>query len=142
VNPNALVPVLIDERGPIWESNAICRYVAAGTPLFPDDRRQRALIDQWMDWQCTELNTAWRYAFAGLVRKTPGFDDPKQIAASVTAWNTAMGLLSARWWTPAPTWPATSSPWPTSCWACRCIAGCSARSSARTGPPSPPITSA
>ena len=96
LNPNALVPVLIDEHGPIWESNAICRYVAADTPLFPAVRRQRALVDQWMDWQCTELNTAWRYAFAGLVRKTPGFDDPKQIAASVTAWNTAMGLLSAR----------------------------------------------
>lgn len=96
LNPNALVPVLVDEHGPVWESNAICRYVAADTPLFPADRRQRALIDQWMDWQGTELNTAWRHAFAGLVRKTPGFDDPAQIAASVTAWNTAMGLLSAR----------------------------------------------
>jgi glutathione S-transferase len=96
LNPNALVPVLVDQHGPIWESNAICRYLAADTPLFPQDRRQRALVDQWMDWQCTELNTAWRYAFAGLVRKTPGFDDPEQIQASVTAWNTAMGLLSAR----------------------------------------------
>ena len=96
LNPNALVPVLVDQHGPVWESNAICRYVAAGTPLFPDDRRQRAVVDQWMDWQCTELNTAWRYAFASLVRKTPGFDDPAQAAASVTAWNTAMGLLDAR----------------------------------------------
>jgi glutathione S-transferase len=95
-NPNALVPVLIDEGGPIWESNAICRYVAAGTPLVPDDRRPRALIDQWMDWQATQLNTAWRYAFAGLVRKFPGFEDPKQIEASVVAWNTAMGLMDAR----------------------------------------------
>lgn len=95
-NPNALVPVLIDEDGPLWESNAICRYVAAGTPLFPDGRRARALVDQWMDWQATELNTAWRYAFAGLVRKFPGFEDPQQIEASVVAWNTAMGLLDAR----------------------------------------------
>jgi glutathione S-transferase len=96
LNPNALVPVLVDQHGPVWESNAICRYVGAGTPLFPDDRRQRALVDQWMDWQATELNTAWRYAFAGLVRKTPGFTDAEQIQTSVTAWNTAMGLLSAR----------------------------------------------
>ena len=96
LNPNALVPVLVDQHGPIWESNAICRYLGAGAPLFPDDRRQRALVDQWMDWQATELNTAWRYAFAGLVRKMPGFTDPEQIQASVTAWNTAMGLLSAR----------------------------------------------
>nr|WP_295108055.1 glutathione S-transferase family protein [uncultured Caulobacter sp.] len=96
LNPNALVPVLVDEHGPVWESNAICRYVAAGTPLFPEDRRQRALVDQWMDWQSAELNTAWRFAFAGLVRKTPGFGDKRRIATSVTAWNTAMGLLSAR----------------------------------------------
>lgn len=96
LNPNALVPVLIDQHGPVWESNAICRYVAAGTPLFPDDRRQRALVDQWMDWQCTELNTAWRFAFAGLVRKTRGFGDKRRIKASVEAWNVAMGLLEAR----------------------------------------------
>lgn len=96
LNPNALIPVLVDEHGALWESNAICRYLAADTPLFPSDRRQRALVDQWMDWQTTELNTAWRYAFVGLVRKAPGFDDPAQIAASVSAWNTAMGLLDAR----------------------------------------------
>ena len=96
LNPNALVPVLVDQHGPVWESNAICRYVAADTPLFPEDRRLRAVVDQWMDWQCTELNTAWRYAFASLVRRTPGFDDPAEVAASVTAWNTAMGLLDAR----------------------------------------------
>jgi glutathione S-transferase len=96
LNPNALVPVLVDEQGPVWESNAICRYVAAGTPLFPDDRRQRAIVDQWMDWQCTELNTAWRFAFAGLVRKTRGFGDKRRIKASIDAWNVAMGLLDAR----------------------------------------------
>lgn len=96
MNPNALVPVLIDEHGALWESNAICRYLATGTPLLPENRRARAVVEQWMDWQATELNTAWRHAFAGLVRKMPGFDDPAQIAASVEAWNTAMGLLDAR----------------------------------------------
>ena len=30
------------------------------------------------------------------MRKTPGFDDPKQIAASIAAWNAVMGLLDAR----------------------------------------------
>jgi glutathione S-transferase len=96
LNPNALVPVLVDDEGPLWESNAICRYVAAGAPLYPEGRRARAVVDQWLDWQCAELNTAWRFAFAGLVRKTPGFDDPARIAASVEAWNTAMGILDAR----------------------------------------------
>lgn len=68
MNPNALVPVLIDEHGPLWESNTICRYLATGAPLLPEGRRAHAIVEQWMDWQATELNLAWRYAFAGLVR--------------------------------------------------------------------------
>lgn len=97
LNPNALVPVLIDEHGPLWESNTLCRYLASrhlgGEALLPTEPRARAGVEQWMDWQATELNTAWRYAFAGLVRKMPGFDDPSQITASVRAWNVAMTLL-------------------------------------------------
>ena len=100
LNPNALVPVIIDEHGPLWESNTICRYLASrhigGEALLPTEPRGRAAIEQWMDWQATELNTAWRYAFAGLVRRMPGFDDPVQIAASVRAWNAAMVLLDRR----------------------------------------------
>ncbi len=96
LNPNALVPVLVDDEGPLWESNAICRYVATGTPLYPEARRPHALVDQWMDWQATELNTAWRFAFSGLVRKTRGFGDKRRIQHSVDAWNVAMGLLDAR----------------------------------------------
>lgn len=96
LNPNALIPVLLDDQGALWESNAICRYLAAGSVLFPENRRTRALVDQWMDWQATELNTAWRYAFAALVRQFPGFEDSEQVARSVKAWNAAMGLLDAR----------------------------------------------
>jgi glutathione S-transferase len=93
LNPNGLVPVLIDDHGPLWESNAICRYMAAGSALFAVDARARAVVDQWMEWQATELNTAWRFAFAGLVRRFPGFEDETRIAASVRDWNAAMGVL-------------------------------------------------
>jgi len=93
LNPNGLVPVLIDDHGPLWESNAICRYMAAGSALFAVDARARTLVDQWMEWQATELNTAWRFAFVGLVRRHPGFQDEARIAASVRDWNAAMGVL-------------------------------------------------
>lgn len=49
-----------------------------------------------MDWQLGELNAAWRYAFLALVRRHPGFDDPAQVAHSVSAWNAQMLLLDAR----------------------------------------------
>lgn len=96
LNPNGLVPVLIDEHGPLWESNTICRYLAQRYGdgfLLPADPRGRAGVEQWMDWQATELNPTWRYAFLALSRKTAGFDDPEQIAASTKAWNNQMTLL-------------------------------------------------
>jgi glutathione S-transferase len=95
-NPNALVPVIQDGDFILWESNAICRYLAGKYPrgtLLPEDPAGRARVEQWMDWQATELNVAWRYAFMGLVRHSPAHQDPGSIAASVEAWNRCMRLL-------------------------------------------------
>jgi glutathione S-transferase len=92
-NPNAMVPVIQDGKFVLWESNAICRYLAGRSTLLPKDPEPRALVEQWMDWQTSELNPAWRYAFVGLVRKHSAFQDPDQIAASVASWNRHMKLL-------------------------------------------------
>ncbi len=97
LNPNGLAPVLIDDQGVLWESNAICRYLAHrhgdGGPLLPAEPRGRAVVEQWMDWQATELNPTWRYAFLALSRRASGFEDPARIEASVKAWNGRMTLL-------------------------------------------------
>ena len=71
-NPNALVPVIQDGDFVLWESNTICRYLARKQPratLLPEDLQLRAQVEQWMDWQATELNNSWRYAFLALVRR-------------------------------------------------------------------------
>jgi glutathione S-transferase len=99
LNPHALVPVIRDGSFVLWESNAICRYLAARqgrTDLLPAEARGRALVEQWMDWQATELNYAWRYAFMALVRKSPQHADPGAIEASVTGWNRHMAILDAQ----------------------------------------------
>jgi len=99
LNPNGLVPVLIDEQGALYESNTICRYLAArygGGHLLPSEPRARAVVEQWMDWQATTLNPTWGYAFLALGRPTPGHDNPGRIAASTQAWNTAMAILDQR----------------------------------------------
>lgn len=99
LNPNAMVPVLVDGEGAVvlWESNTICRYLATrygdGRLLARDDALARAHVEQWMDWQATELNNAWRYAFMGLVRGSAAHQDPGQIAASLAGWNRHMGIL-------------------------------------------------
>src|SRR5690348_9298629 len=75
-NPNRLVPVIRDGDFVLWESNAICRYLARKhprNPLLPGADTARALTEQWMDWQATALNPAWRYCFYALVRKNPEY---------------------------------------------------------------------
>ena len=97
LNPNALVPVLIDGDFVLWESNSICRYLAQreqADSLLPADPRQRARVEQWMDWQSGELNNAWRYAFMGLVRKSAAHQDAGQLNLSVSHWNRHMGILA------------------------------------------------
>ena len=49
-----------------------------------------------MDWQATELNSAWRYAFMALVRRSPAHADAQAVAASVSAWNRHMVILDAQ----------------------------------------------
>jgi glutathione S-transferase len=99
LNPNALVPVLRDGDFVLWESNSICRYLAARqrrTDLLPDAPQARALVEQWMDWQATDLNTAWRYAFLALVRDSPAHRDAAAIARSTQDWHRHMGILDAQ----------------------------------------------
>jgi glutathione S-transferase len=99
LNPNGLVPVLRDGDFTMWESNSICRYLAAReqrTDLLPTALRRRAQVEQWMDWQATELNNAWRYAFMALVRQDPAYTDKTAMQDSVASWNRCMGMLDAQ----------------------------------------------
>jgi len=96
LNPNAMVPVLVDGDAVLWESNTICRYLATrygDGKMLPREATIRAYVEQWMDWQATELNNAWRYAFMGLVRGSAAHQDAGLIAASVDGWNRHMGIL-------------------------------------------------
>ncbi|WP_332607829.1 glutathione S-transferase family protein [Achromobacter sp. ESBL13] len=99
LNPNAMVPVIEDGDFVLWESNCIIRYLAAqygGDVLYPADPKTRARVDQWMDWQATDLNRSWSYAFMALARQSPAHRDAGCIDASRRAWAFYMGILDAR----------------------------------------------
>lgn len=96
LNPNAMVPVLLDGDFVLWESNSICRYLAARqgrSDLLPTEPQARARVEQWMDWQAGELNNSWRYAFMSLVRKSPAHTDPQALASGIQNWNRHMQML-------------------------------------------------
>jgi len=96
MNPNGKIPVIDDDGFVLWESNAIVRYLAAkhgaGT-LWPNDLRQRADADRWMDWHATELMPAMRNAFMQLVRAAPESRSQKLIDESNAATEPLMAIL-------------------------------------------------
>ena len=99
MNPNGMVPVIVDDGRSLWESNTICRYLAGKqgrADLLPAEPMARAQVEKWMDWQATELNNAWRYAFMALVRQSPAHGDAAALAASVAEWNRLMTMLDAQ----------------------------------------------
>ncbi|MFZ6751044.1 glutathione S-transferase family protein [Undibacterium sp. Ren11W] len=99
LNPNGMVPVIQDEGHTLWESNSICRYLAnkhQRTDLLPSVAMDRAQVEKWMDWQATELNNAWRYAFMALVRRSPAHTDPAALTAGIEQWTHHMRLLDAQ----------------------------------------------
>jgi len=96
LNPNAMVPVVVDGDFVLWESNSIIRYLAnqyGGEHLYPATAPLRARVDQWLDWQATDLNGAWSYAFLSLVRQSPKHQDPAALAAACDNWARNMTIL-------------------------------------------------
>ena len=71
LNPNGLVPTLVDGGFVLWESNAIVRYLASAAgneALLPSEPQKRANVERWMDWQLATLWATLRVAFLGLTR--------------------------------------------------------------------------
>jgi len=52
LHPAGKVPAIDDDGFVLFESDAICKYLAVSenSPLYPDNIEQRARIDQWMDF--------------------------------------------------------------------------------------------
>ncbi|MGL4233953.1 MAG: glutathione S-transferase family protein [Casimicrobium sp.] len=82
MNPNGLVPVLRDEQGSIWESNAIVRYLCAKhspDDLWLSEPYSRSLADRWIDWAGTTLQQNFMRLFWGYYR-TPALErDPQDV---------------------------------------------------------------
>ncbi|HKM64197.1 MAG TPA: glutathione S-transferase family protein [Acidisphaera sp.] len=100
MNPTGLVPTLEEDGFTLWESNAICRYLAAANPgdtaVWPTDLRARADIDRWMDAQQTRLNRPQSVVFQGLIRKKPEERDMAAINAAMSEADGAWLMLQAQ----------------------------------------------
>ena len=66
INPNKLVPVLEDWDLRLTESSAILKYLAdkIDSPTYPKDIRQRAKVNELMDWFNTNFYRDYGYGMA------------------------------------------------------------------------------
>ncbi|MDE2285096.1 MAG: glutathione S-transferase family protein [Hyphomicrobiales bacterium] len=63
MNPSCMVPMLEDGDLRLTESSAILKYLAdkIGSPTYPKDLKQRAKVNEVMDWINTQFYRDWAY---------------------------------------------------------------------------------
>lgn len=97
LNLNGLVPIITDEDFVLWESNSILRYITNKfnkDAYYPKDVKERANVDKWLDWQASDFNSSWVYAFQALVRKSSEHTDKKLIESSKDKWNNCISIIN------------------------------------------------
>jgi glutathione S-transferase len=98
LNPVGMVPVIDDGGVIVWESNVIVRYLAASraSDLLPTAPAARAHVEQWMDWQASDLNNSWRAPLQVLARGNSGYADARAVAAAVDTLNANVAVIEAQ----------------------------------------------
>jgi glutathione S-transferase len=99
MNPNSRVPTIDDDGFVLWESNTICRYLAAKHApgkLIPTDLQGRADAERWMDWASFHLGNAITPLFWQLIRTPVEKRDAKTIDTSRAETEAAMRIVDAQ----------------------------------------------
>ena len=100
MNPNGLVPVLIDGDEPIFETGAILRYLGSryGTdPFWPKELSARARVNKWAEW--AKLNVATGFSgpvFWRVVRTAPGVRNWAAIGGAIDQLAKMLDIAEAR----------------------------------------------
>jgi glutathione S-transferase len=73
LNPNHMIPTLVDGDFVLWESNAIMQYLCSKVPnnsLWPTNPRVQADISRWQFWQTGHFGSACSvFIFERVVKK-------------------------------------------------------------------------
>ncbi|UCH75219.1 MAG: glutathione S-transferase family protein [Rhodospirillales bacterium] len=96
LNPNGLVPTVLDDGLAVWESNTILRYLASkygGEPLRGRDPAERSRVERWMDWQLSVVGPPMTVVFINLIRLPEDERDMAAVEKSRNLLAKAMTLL-------------------------------------------------
>lgn len=99
LNPNGLVPTVLIESEPIWESMAVVRCLAAmhGAECFhPRGPLTRAKLDMWAEWGKVTFAACFAArVFIPLVRQTAAQRDEEALAKGVAELARLVAILDA-----------------------------------------------
>ncbi|CAK82501.1 unnamed protein product (macronuclear) [Paramecium tetraurelia] len=85
-NPFARIPVIETTDGFLYESNAICRYLARSkleSGLYGATPFQQSQVDQWIDWTINELDPNFMTTFPQLWGHYPANEDTFKTAKNI-----------------------------------------------------------
>jgi glutathione S-transferase len=101
LNPNHMIPVLVDGDFVLWESNAILQYLCSKVPgnsLWPSDNPAlQADISRWQFWQTGHFGSACGiFIFERVIKKAlnMGEPDPAEIAKGEERFNRFAQVLN------------------------------------------------
>jgi glutathione S-transferase len=99
ITPIGKVPVLEHDGEYLFESGAICRYIADvnDSPLYPSDSLSRARVDQWMDFFSCHLGRWFsQLYFEAVIKPNFGLGDPDEegIAEASKFVHLQLGMLN------------------------------------------------
>jgi glutathione S-transferase len=99
LNPNGLIPTLEDDGVPLWESNAILRYLFSRygkAPSEPADPLVRARADGWTEWFSSTFWPPTRVLLVQLVRTPEDKRERPVIDAAKTQVLAALAVLEGQ----------------------------------------------
>lgn len=80
LNPNHMIPTLVDGDTVLWESNAIMQYLCGKVgddSLWPKDPKKQAEVSRWLFWQAAHFGSACSvFIFERLVKKFLNLGEP------------------------------------------------------------------
>lgn len=97
------MPAITDGELNLFESHTILRYIHATRKLpdhwYPEDPRQRAKVDEYLDWHHNGLRLgAGGYIFRKYISPFTGKPAPKEaIQESLELFKRALGLMERCW---------------------------------------------
>ncbi|WP_349985935.1 glutathione S-transferase [Stenotrophomonas sp. WHRI 8082] len=98
MNPNGLVPVIEDHGLPLWESNAIVRYLSARYALgslYDESPIVRAQSEKWMDWSTSRMAPLYSELIWGVMRTAPADRDEARINAALVKAGDLLAMADA-----------------------------------------------